>query len=369
MKKLLVPLSFFLLNCADLSRPAKPDAPASGVILVSTSDFTTGFLGALDPLTGKVYQDLLSVYNDSVPRYDASSAATYILQRLGSDSIRRLDNSNGYLTVYEKSLGTKSNPQDLIVLPGNQIAVSYLNKNTIEILNPATAAKISEIELAAYADADGYAEIGSMTYQGGYIFATAARLNRLATDAIWPPVGQSYLLRINTSNYQVTSYLVPFANPTSRLHFSAARNSLIFAAPARFASSYALDGGCVEFSLGSATFVTSPISEAQAGYEIADCQIQADGSGIFVGYDSGLNSIFGSFDPAAHTLTRIAATLSRNVGGYFSGFLLHSNGKVYLADRNILAPGIRIFSGPTLSEQTSKAIYTGLPPYSMEEVP
>jgi hypothetical protein len=244
-----------------------------------------------------------------------------------------------------------------------------LNKNTIEILNQATAVKLAEIDLSAFADADGYAEIGSMIYQGGFIYATAARLNRLATDSIWPPVGQSYLFKISTSNYQFNSYLLPFTNPVSRLHFHPGRNSLIFAAPARFASSYALDGGCIEFSLTLGTFLTAPITEIQAGYEIADCHIQSDGSGIFVGYDSGLNSIFGSFDTSTHAITRVAATLGRNVGGYFSGFLLHSNGKIYLADRNILNPGIRVFSGPPLIEQTAKAIYTGLPPYSMEEVP
>lgn len=362
-------VTLFVFGCTDLSRPARPDAPAGGVILMTTSDFTSGFLTALDPVTGRVYQDLLSVFNDSLPRYDTSSAATYIVQRLGSDSLRKLDNRGGYLTTYERSLGTKSNPQDLIVLPGNLIAVSYLNKNAIEILNQANAVKVAEIDLSAYADADGYAEIGSMVYQGGFIYATAARLARLATDAIWPPAGQSYLLRINISNYQVTPYQVPYTNPVSRLHFHAARNSLIFAAPARFASSYALDGGCVEFSLSSQAFLGTLITEVQAGYEIADCQVQADGSGIFVGYDSGLNSIFGSFDTSTHAVTRVAATLSRNVGGYFSGFLLHSNGKVYLADRNILSPGIRIFGGPTLIEQTTKAIYTGLPPYAMEEAP
>lgn len=355
--------------CADYSRPTKPDAPASGVILIVGTDFSTGFLSALDPVSLKAYRDIQFIYNDSLLRYDSSAAATYVLERLGADAVQKLDNNTGYLTLYEKSLGTKSNPQDLTFLPGNQMAVSFLNKNKIGILSRSNAATIAEIDLSQYADADGYAEINALAYIGGYLYATVDRLNRQATDGIWPPVGQSYLLKIDMTTYQITETLLTHTNPVSRLHYHAGRNSLIFAAPGRFAANYALDGACLEYSLATGLLVTSPMTEVQAGYEIADCHIQNDGSGIFVGYDANLNSIFGSFNTTSHTVTRVAAFLSSSNGGYFPQFLLHSNGKVYLADRNITSPGVRVFSGPTLSEETTRAVYTGLPPYALEEVP
>lgn len=362
-------LVFFTGACADYERPAKPDAPASGVILIAGSDFSSGFLSAIEPQTLKVYRDMLPIYNDAVARYDATNAATYILQRMGSDSVKRLDNNLGYVTAYERSVGTKMNPQDLTLLPGNAMAVSLYNRNTILILSRSTGAQLSEIDLGQYADADGYAEIGAVLYQGGYIYALVQRLNRAATDAIWPPVGQSYLLKIDATTFQVSEIPLTHTNPVSRLHFHAGRNSLIFAAPGRFASNYALDGACLEYSLTTGLLQTPPITEVQAGYEIADCNIQNDGSGIFVGYDASLNSVFGSFNTLTHTVTRVAAFLSSANGGYYPTFLLHSNGKVYLADRNINAPGIRVFSGPTLTEETTKAAYTGLPPFSLEEVP
>ena len=68
-------------------------------------------------------------------------------------------------------------------------------------------------------------------------------------------------------------------------------------------------------------------------------------------------------------MTSIAAFLNRNNGGYLAGFLLHSNGNVYLADRNIFQPGVRIFNGATLAELTATALSTGLPPLTLEEVP
>lgn len=88
-----------------------------------------------------------------------------------------------------------------------------------------------------------------------------------------------------------------------------------------------------------------------------------------MGNDTSLNSVFGSFNVTTHSVTRIAAQLPSSNGGYYSNFLLHSNGKVYLADRNIFNPGVRIFSGPLLTEETTRPIYTGLPPFTFEEVP
>jgi hypothetical protein len=349
-------------SCSDYSEPAKPNAPASGVLLISGSDFTTGFLSAMDPVT-------LKAYRDAGLRYDASSGTTFVIERLGADAVQRLQNSNGYLADYQRSLGAKSNPQDLAFLPGNLMAVSYYNRNAIDILNRSNAAKVAEIDLAGYADADGYAEVGSLLYQGGFIYAAVIRLNRQATDGIWPPSGQSYLLKINATNYQITTISLPYTNPISRLKYHAGRNSIIFATPGRYAFNYALDGACLEYDLTTGLTAVAPITEVQAGYEIADCNIQNDGSGIFVGYDASLNSVFGSFSTTTHAVTRVAAFLSSTNGGYFSQFYLHSNGKVYLADRNIFNPGIRIFSGPTLTEVTAAPVYTGLPPYSMEEVP
>ncbi len=359
-----------LLNCADFERPAKPNAPASGVVLVVGSDFATGFLSVLDPSSLAISRDILPVFNDSALRYSAADQATYVIQRLGSDSVRRLNNNTDYQTVYERSVGAQANPHDIAFLPSNRMAVTLYNRNSLVILDRSSGAQITEVDLSAYADSDGFAEISSAIYVSGYLYVAIQRLNRAATDALWPPLGQSYLVKVDATTYQiVASTLLTHSNPVSRLHHHSVRNSLLFAAPARFYANQALDGACLEYDLTSDTLLTAPLTEQQAGYEISDCHIRVDGSGIFSGYDTNLNSVFGLFNPATHTVTRIAAFLSGSNGGYFSDFLLHSNGKVYLADRNLYQPGIRIFSGTSLNEETQKAIYTGLPPFSLEEVP
>lgn len=356
-------------RCADYERPAKPDAPASSVILIAATDFSTGFLSAFDPVNFKVYRDIVGIHSDSMLRYDSSNQATFVVQRLGADSLRRLDNNNGYLTAFEKSLGARSNPQNAELLPGNLLAVSFYNSNLVQIVNRTTGSTVATVDFSPYADADGFAEVSGLRYAAGYLFATVQRLNRFATDAIWPPTDISYLMKIDTSNWQFTPYALTHTNPSGRIQFHTGRNSLVFAAPGRYAANYQLDGACLEFSLTTFTFLTPPMTEAQAGYEIAECSIQSDGSGVMSGSDATISSVLASFDVTAHTLTRLAAYLPSGNGGYFPGYLLHSNGKIYLSDRNIHNPGLRIFSGPTLTEVGGKTFYTGLPPFSLEEVP
>ncbi|MFZ5627666.1 MAG: YncE family protein [Spirochaetota bacterium] len=363
-------LLVFAGSCADFERPAKPNAPASGVILMVGTDFSTGFLSAIEPLSLSVSRDIFSLYNDSVLRYNAADQSTYVIQRLGSDSVRRLNNVAQYETVYERSVGTQANPQDIAFLPGNRMAVTLYNRSKVSILDRPTGNLVGEADLSAYVDGDGYAEISPAVYANGHLYVAIQRLNRAATNAIWPPLGQSYLAKIDANSYQVVlSTLLTHSNPVSRLHHHAGRNSLLFAAPGLFYANASLDGACLEYSLATDTLLTPPITEAQAGYEISDCHIRADGSGVFVGNDTSLNSVFGLFNATAHSVTRVAASLSSANGGYFSDFLLHSNGKVYLADRNIFAPGVRVFSGTNLTEETSQAVYTGLPPFMFEEVP
>lgn len=365
----IVLLLAFTIACADYERPLKPDAPATGVILIAASDFSTGFLSAFDPVSLKVYRDIVPLHSDAMLRYDATNQATFVVQRLGADSLRRLDNNNGYLTTFEKSLGARSNPQNAELLPGNRIAVSFYNSNLVQILDRNTGNTISSVDFSAYADADGFAEVAGLRYAAPYLYATVQRLNRLATDAIWPPTDVSYLMRIDISSGQFTAYPLTHTNPSGRLQFHTGRNSLIFAAPGRYAANYQLDGACLEYSLTTYTFLTPPITEAQAGYEIAECSLQTDGSGVMSGSDATISSVLASFDATAHSLTRVAAYLPSGNGGYFPGYLLHSNGKIYLSDRNIYNPGLRIFSGSTLTEVGGKTWYTGLPPFSLEEVP
>jgi hypothetical protein len=357
-----------LAACGDFERPQKPDAPASGVVLVMASDFSTGFLSAIDPSGSRAYRDILPVFQDSSAHYDAGGSS-FVLQRLGADSVMRVDHASGYHAQYEISLGSKLNPQSIALLPGGLFAVSFFNANHIDIRSRSSGALVTQINISAYADADGFAEAGDMIYHAGFLYVAVQRLARNATDALWPPEGTSYLLKIDASNYTIAATALTHSNPISRLHYNAARNSIIFAAAGRFAANYQLDGACLEFSVTSGTLLAPLITEAQAGYEIADCELTTGGQGVFIGYDAALNSIFGSFNTSGPAVTGVAAFLNRNNGGYLASFLLHSNGNVYLADRNIFQPGIRIFDGTSLTELTAKTLSVGLPPLSLEEVP
>ncbi|MCS6972600.1 MAG: hypothetical protein NZL89_06200 [Leptospiraceae bacterium] len=370
MPRVAIVFVLLLAKCTDLSRPPRPDAPDGGVILTVASDFATSFLGAIEIPSHRTVRDIVPLYSDSVLRYSGSDGATYVLGRLGADAIRRLENSQGYSSRYERSLGRQSNPQDCAFLPGNIMAVTFYNRNQIAFLERQSGSEIGAVDLSHLADADGYAEVASLTYAAGMLYAAVQRLNRAATDAIWPPVGDSYLVKIDPTTRQITKTTqLSHSNPISRLHYHPGRHSLLFAAPGRYYANATLDGACLEYDLATDSLLAAPITEAQAGHEIADCMLRADGTGIFLGNDLALNSVLAIFDPTTKSVTRVVATLPATNGGYFSDFLLHSNGKVYLADRNILRPGVRVFAGSNLVEETVTPLYTGLPPFVLEEVP
>lgn len=355
----------FLQYCADFQKPLAPDVPSNNLLLIGTSDFTTGSLSAIDLSTYKIYTDIIPLHSDAVLR--SSTNHFFAINRLGQDNISLLKSDQNWQPLYESSTGKKSNPYDIVVVDSNTALVALYGANYLLIVNPTDGSHKGTIDLSAYADSDGLPEVNSLKLQSGFIYVTLQRLNRSQIN--WSPAGISYLLKINASNLQiVASYVLPFTNPISRIEYYAANNSLIFAAPAQFASNAQLDGGVIEFSLTSESFLTSPITEQQANFEIVDVVIVNANLGYIVGLDLNRNSIFASFNPITHSIIKQIDSLSSLIGGYYTEILYYNN-LIFLADRKATNPGIRIFNALTSLEITFSPLDVGLPPFSLEVWP
>jgi hypothetical protein len=359
--------SFFLYySCTEIPQSAVIDAPAKNILLMTTSDFSTGHISVLELDTHKVYKDILPAHSDSLVKY--SGNMYFILNRLGEDNITRIDPNNKWQVLYEKSTGKKSNPYDIAVISEDTAIMSLFGKDYIIVINPKTGKIIKEINVSKFADNDNIPEISALFYYDNYIYAVAGRLNRNITgNSIWPPVGESYLLKISTTTFEVEANMIlPFSNPLSKMRYSSSRQTIYFAASAMFATKYSLDGGVVEFHLPSQTFLESPLTEEQAGFEITDAILIYDNLGFILGLDDENNSYFAAFDPQQKTLIKKIAKINYFSGGYFTDMVADSFYNIYLADRTAKNPGIRIFDSDTLKEITDKPIRVGLPPYSLE---
>ena len=362
----LVALFLVLLSaCSDLPRPERPAVPSSKLLLVGASDFVTGFLNAISLADNTVYRDILPTHSDSVVRSSANEA--YVVNRLGQDNITRLLAEQSFSPRYESATGNLSNPHDIVVVDSSTAVVSLYGKNYLLLIDPSSGATKGQIDLSAYADIDTLPEAASLYLDRTDLYVTVQRLNRFIVGAqVWPPVGTSYLLRIPTSTYQVAeAFSLPYTNPISRLRHFAPRNSLIFCTPALYAFNYALDGGIVEFDLDTKTFSTAPLTETQAGLELSDAILVSATLGFAIGNDADFNSTLLAFNPSTNQVIKTMATLSFSVGGYYSD-LAYSNGKLYLADRKLTAPGVRIFDTASLQEITTEPLNVGLPPLSLQ---
>lgn len=361
MKKILFFISF-LYSCADFKPPEKPILGAENLIFISATDFSTGFLSAMSVDGQDFYRDILPIHSDAILRRFEKDI--FVINRLGKDSVVRLISTANYLPLYELKFEAKSNPQDFVFVDSQKALVSFHNKNDLIIMDYQNGKILDKINLSHFSDSDGFAEVAGMYFHhSGFVYVAIQRLNRYGSG-IWPPSGESYLVKINPQTKEiVNTFVLPFANPIS-LRYHAFRNSLFISAPAYFGANYALDGGVVEFHLDSETFSTF-LTESQVGEEITDCILFNNDLGFLLTQDNFFITKIKVFN----TRTKVILgdlVISQSMTGFFSAMELIQD-KLYVADRNYLKPKVRIFSIFTFEELMAN--YEGLPPFSLLYLP
>ncbi len=356
---------FLCTHCADLPLPKKPNVPPNNLIVAITTDFVTGFVSAMAPDGSRLYQDILPVHSDAVLR--EHEGELYVINRLGADNLTRIKPTAGYLREYELSLGRRSNPHDIAFVSSDLAAISLYDATDLLFVNYRQGKIVGRLSLAAYSDADGLPEMSSLYYHSnGFLYVVLQRLNRHGAG-IWPPSGDSLLLKINPfSRSVVDSFTIPLSNPISRLRYHDFRDSLIMAAPAFFGVNYQLDGGVVEFNLTTEAFSVL-ISETELGEEVTDCLLVSSSLGFLLTQNNSFITRIKAFDPVTKNILATLAS-SQNMSGFFADMLLHSP-KLYVADRNYHRPGVRIFDINTLEEETGTPHYLGLPPFNLDMLP
>lgn len=360
---MIIFLSAFI-SCARLLPPERPDVPASGVLVAATTDFSTGYVSAMRLDGSETYKDIEPLHSDAV--VVSAGGSLFALNRLGADNIRRLNPLSGFRTVYEESLGEKSNPHAMAYVNSSLAAVTLYGKAYLLWINPETGREFDRTDLSAWSDADGIPEASGAVYASGKVYVAVQRLDRNAAG-YWPPVGDSYLLRLDPYSRNVeASFLIPYSNPVSGLRYSVSRNSLILACPATFAVSFLNDGGLAEFDLGSQTFLASPLRETETGFEISDVEVLATGKAYIIGMKSDYTSVLASVTLNAPSTLKVLREISPTEGGFFSGMTVSSGGTLYVGDRTASSPGILMLNTLDDSLVSGAPVSIGLPPFDFE---
>jgi len=350
-------LSAIAIAAAGCAPDDDAQALAGQAALVVTTDFQTGSYAAIRLSDHKVVTNIEVIHQDATCRFDPLTGYPLIVARFGADAVDVVDPQQRWQVVGEYSVGAGSNPQDIAVVSPDRAYVSRLQDPALLVVHPLTGDPIDEIDLSAYADADGMAEPAGLYHKDGKVYALLLRLENMLA------VGSSSLIVIDAASGEIETALELSApNPAGRLRYSEGIGALVIVEVGAFGDH---GDGCVETYDPVSGELSGPlISEADLGGDLVDAVIaSADTGYAAIGETLGAegNSRVVAFDPAAGTKT--ADLIVADEFDHLSLELSPAGDELWVPDRRSDRPGIRIFDAATGIETTTEPIDVGLPPF------
>lgn len=357
-RRLIVILLFAL--CAVIS--VRGLSASDEIAFITTSDYFTGSSSTIS-LDGShaVVQDVASVYSDAVARYH--NGLFYVVNREGADNIQILDPSDNFSTVRQFSVGSSSNPTDIVVISGTKAYVTRYDSTELWIVNPSTGTKTGAIDMSGFADSDGIPEMDQMCLFGDFLFITIQRIDR---DNYWVPVGTSYIAVVDVAADTLvdTDLFTPGlqaitltkTNPWSSLQLNPYTGMLYVSC----VGYWGLQDGGVEI-IDPILFQSEGImmTESTAGGDIFDVEIVGPEKGYLIIVDASFYQELLSFNPVTGSIINTIYSPGDYV---LNDIELAPTGELYLADRKPTNPGIRLYNIATDTEITTNPIDVGLPP-------
>jgi len=387
-------ITFLLLSCKPKFRMIF--SPGSGLAFVATSDWmSSASYSTIDINSLFPYIDLGMgmVHTDVSARY--FNGLVYIINKKGRDNIQILLPIFNFMTIGEFSVKDgfgNPNPHDIMVIRPDKAYVTRYDDTELWIVNPTASVKTGEIDLSGYDIADGIPEMDKLYYQQstGRLFVTIQRLDRTSN---WAQPAYSSVIVIDTFTDSVikevrlewnggadtatnpyshfrfipqASWQPAIPNGFDHLFVSCAGKFRYFHPGSDPASTS--DGGIVAISLSGnlaeVECVGYIIEEQIFNADISDFVITPGGlAGYAITLDGNNFSHLVKFNPGTGNIIR---TIHSNDGNY--GFLwtlaLHSSGKLFVCDRMVLNPGVRVYdtNNNDFPLNNNLPVYVGLPP-------
>ena len=343
-----------------------PEAAVAHAVVVTT-DFETGVLAALNVLPPRSPGRLAPpIHADAVVR--TAGGRAYVVNRFLGDNLQVLDPRRGFATTLQCTTGPRSNPHDVAVLEPRKAYVTRYGAPDLWVVDPGARScdgfRRRTIDLGALADADGIPEMDQMALVAGRLFVSLARLDRGRRFA---PAGRSRLAVVDTA----TDTLAGVVELSGRNAFGDAAGlprepgtgKLVVAEAGDLFT--VGDGGLERVDPFTLTAEGFFVTEDDLGGNITDFVLVSPTKGYAIVLDAALRNLLVAFDPSTRQVTK--RMLAREE--YLPDIALAPDGTLWLADRTLLEPGIRIFDTTDDRQVTTRAIDVGLPPFSLGFVP
>jgi DNA-binding beta-propeller fold protein YncE len=358
---------FIVLHAALMTLPlfssAVYSSPTAPLIIVGTTDFTSGSLATIVPGGATAAVNLLNIHSDAV--VTTYGGKVYVINRLGQDNIIVLDPANPRSPLLQFSVGNGSNPQDIAFVSPTKAYVSRYGRPDLWIVNPQTGEQIGAIDLSPFADADGIPEMAGMAVVGTRLYVTCQRLDQ---NAGFVPTEKSLLIAIDTITDRVVdmdpqtegvqAISLAATNPVSLRLF---KRKLYVSLVSRFGD---MEGGIEVIDGTTGKSEGLKISEQAFGGDLNTIAMLSETRGYAIISDATFTNFVKPFDLSTGT---VSAPLPDHSGG-FTPDIVVAAGWLYVADRGTFqAPeraGILVYDTAT-NTKVQGPISTGLPPFSI----
>lgn len=353
------------LSDSGIKKKFDSNAKSLGVFVVTT-DYLTGGAGALihgDPPV-KVKEPDVQISSD--PAVRSYGGKIYVINRFGFDNIQVINPKKDYLTVAQYTTGTGSNPQDIAFASEKKAYVSRFNDAQLRVLDPRDGTILSNVDLAAYADADGLPEPAKMLVVGDRLFVAVQRLFWFA------PTDKSYVIVIDTTNSEIVGDVeLATLNPVSELVYDKSKDKIYVACSGAIKYFGTLgDDGAIEsisIDMDADTYTSDGvlIDEAALGGDATALAMAASNQAYAVIQDVTGTNILIRFDP---TDPGAGFTEIWRKNSYIPAITIDSKGYLYIADADFAAPGVLVFDTATDAKVTDTSLDVGMPPVGFAEV-
>ena len=336
------------------------NSAAQSDLFVITTDFATGSTAFWAANAAEAEVNLLGVHSDAVGHYH--DGRVYIVNRLGQDNILVLDAMDLRTPLIQFSVGNGANPHDIEIVAPDKAYISRYDTASLLIVNPQDGAELGEIDLSAFADADGLPEASQIVRVGDRLYLSCQRLDR---NSGWGPADVSYLIVVDLASDTLVD-VDPDAEGVQGIALSAANPNSMAVVGEQIAvgvvAGFGDRSGGVEIvdtatnrSLGLA------VGEEDLGGDIASMVLVDQNRGYAVVADDNFANKVRPFELSSGA---VGAPLENTSGGFIPSLAV-DGGRLVVADRGSFADpasaGLKFYDAAT-GAFLRGPIDTGLPP-------
>ncbi|MXY84337.1 MAG: T9SS type A sorting domain-containing protein [Gemmatimonadetes bacterium] len=346
-------LAVSLLLLANLSA-------AQSDLFVITTDFSTGSTAFLAANAAEAEVNLLGIHSDAVGHYH--DGRIYIVNRLGQDNILVLDAMDLRTPLTQFSVGNGANPHDIEIVTPDRAYVTRYETASLLIVNPQDGAELGEIDLSAFADADGLPEVSQIVRVGDRLYLSCQRLDR---NSGWGPVDVSYLIVVDLATDTLVD-VDPDAEGVQGIALSVANPNSMVVIGEQIAVGVVVGfgdraGGVEIVDTATNRSLGLVVSEEDLGGDITSLVRADQNRGYAVVADENFATSVRPFDLPSGTV----GVPLENISGGFIPNLAVDGDRLIVADRGSFSDpasaGLKLYDAAT-GAFLSGPIDTGLPP-------